>query len=164
MASQLLARSRSGAVAAAEPTSVGTLVGVREDEVGTTDGALPLLGSLSTTFLDDEDLVISYEVVHATAAVAAMAARNEIGQIVVHPVLVKMIDHQSSATSSRSWHPLHGRSAPVAGMRTPPDRGEEDMALRRKSPVAFLRERMSGFIDPEVDSHQSSMTTMGDGD
>ena len=42
--------------------------------------------------------------------------------------------------------------------------GEEDMALGRKSPVAFLRERVRGFIDPKVKSHQSSMTTMGDGD
>lgn len=81
------------------------------------------------TPLHDEFLVVADP---ATAPpVTALASRHEIGDGIVPPIPVNVVNHKGTFMVTDAGHPIHGSLAPVTGMRSHADSLEQNEAVFR---------------------------------
>ncbi len=139
-----------------KPTSIRTLVGNHEQERTVAIGAETFFCSRPSAFPQNEGFVIAHKLGHAARAVAAMAAWCEIVALVVRNIAVEMIDYQRAMAGARSGHPVHGDGTPMARMRSPSNRFEQDHSLYSHLAVR-CREWMTGTVNAAVAVHRRTV-------
>lgn len=140
----------------AEPTSIRTLVGYHEQERTIAVDAESFFCAQPPAISENERLVIAHKLGHAARAVAPMAAGYKIVTLVVRDIVVEMIDNQRAVTSAFPRHPIHFDAAPVASMRSPTDRLEQDEALYGHLAVR-CREWMTGTVNAAIAVHRRTV-------
>jgi hypothetical protein len=113
-----------------------------EQKLRTTEFTEAFLRTQASTISRRKRLVVGDEICHATTAVASMATRDKVRDLIVETVTIEMIDDERTPPGACALHPFDFRAAPMTSVWSPANPIEQEQTMDRHLSVARMGERV----------------------